>query len=160
MNCKNTETDSLSYIERKLTDNKIVELYEHLQECESCRDGFIMNYAIYTAISQLEHGEDFSDNYRLEAEQHLRSDYQRIVRKRHLTRFYRFVVLVLLVGTGIFLGITTSNSYLPNHLPEGQESSFRLEYYGIPEEFDPVEHAIKEYNSEMIQQIREHHTGE
>ena len=157
MVCKNIEKCSLDFIMNRLSDDGILELERHIAGCPKCEEAFAMNYAIYTAISQLEQDEDFSDNYHTEAMERLSGRAAVILRHRKGMRIFRAFSLIFIMVIGILLGFTNSDTFRRSRLPSGSPSSFGLGFYGISEEKDPVNLAIRDYNSEMISWLHNTH---
>lgn len=155
MNCKEAKSLIQPYIEHRLPEGKLPQFLEHMETCKDCLDDLQVQYAICTAIDQLNRGEDFSDDYNTEVLQGLARERAHLLRHGRKLRFLRVVTLLLFLASGLAIGLTNTKNVFRTYLPPTQESSFSLDYYGIDRARDPVYRAIQEYNDEVIARLRE-----
>ena len=57
MNCQETQSNVLNYINRKLDNEEITSFIEHIRECENCRDELEIYYITMIGMQQLDDGE-------------------------------------------------------------------------------------------------------
>lgn len=155
MNCKEAKSLIQPYIDRRLPEGKMPQFLEHMETCKDCLDDLQVQYAICTAIDQLNRGEDFSDDYNTEVLQGLAKERARLLRHSRKMSFLRVVTFLLFLVSGFAIGLTNTKNVFRTYLPPTQESRFSLEYYGIDRARDPVYRAIQKYNDEVIARLRE-----
>ncbi len=155
MDCKEAKSLIEAYIEHKIPAGKLPQFLDHMQQCKTCLDDLQVQYAICTAIEQLNRGEDFSDDYNSEVQRDLAKNRQQLMRHARKIRFLRVVTLLLFVVSGFAIGLTNTKNVFRTYLPSTQESRFSLDYYGIDRSRDPVYQAIQKYNEEVIAKLRE-----
>ncbi len=153
MNCKEAQALFQNYIDGHLPEKILPDFLEHMEECPKCLEDLKVQYAIYTAISQLNSGKDFSDDYGSEVMRKLAGDREFLKRRHRRKLSLRFVSILLCVCAGITIGLSDTKSIVRVYLPDTEESHFSLNYYGIDKGRDPVYRAIKFYNEEVIRQL-------
>lgn len=153
MNCKEAQALFQNYIDGQFPEKYLPEFLDHMEQCPKCLEDFKVQYAIYTAINQLNNGKDFSDDYDSEVMNKLAADREFLKRKHRRKLSLRFVSLLLFLCAGITIGFNDTKSIVRMYLPDTEESHFSLNHYGIDKNRDPVYRAIKNYNDDVIRQL-------
>lgn len=160
VSCAEMQEMVIQYIENRLPESELVAFLNHIENCPSCKEDLMVNYSILTAIEQLSNDEDFSDSYVDEMEAKLSNSRLGILRGKRKMHRLRFLCLALMLCCGFVIGLSSAKDPVRYYLPEESESTFRLNYYGIPEGYDPVYDTLIEYNDEVIAKLRELNKGE
>ena len=72
MDCRSCKKCTELYIDGLLPQNLIVAYTDHLASCPECTEDLHINYAILTALRQLNEGQDLSDNFATEVDNKLK----------------------------------------------------------------------------------------
>lgn len=59
MDCTNTQQQIISYINRSLDEDEMLNFLEHIEECEDCRNELEIYYMLYMGYNRLE---DFDEH--------------------------------------------------------------------------------------------------
>ena len=155
MNCHECQKLTKLFIDDMLSQQQFPEYKLHIDSCSSCKDDLYTNYAIITALKEVNEGIDLSGNYAAEVEQKL-FRFEKGVRKSRTLRIWRRVLatLIILFFTCVF-SIMTPEEEKFAFLPEGEDSCFSLQFEGVPKHMDPVRKAIYQYNDEVIEGLRQ-----
>ncbi len=158
ISCAEAQEMANLYIENKLPENRLPLFLKHIETCASCKEDLMVNYSILTAIEQLSNGEDFSESYVNEMESRLTNSKLSIVRGKKKIHRLRIVCLVLFLVCGFVIGLSSVKDPVRYYLPDGADSSLKLDYYGIPEEYDAVYQTLIEYNDRVIEKLNQKST--
>ena len=160
LTCKQAQKMIDGFVSNSLSEEDRDAFIFHVHKCHECMDELKINYSILTALKQLDEGEDLSDNYDREVEQKINS----YVDKKHFHKIAFVVsmiaVFVFSVSMGMFL---TSTSTVYNDVvysSNEENTTVSLNYDGVPDEMDPVDKAIAEYNADAINYIHTLDDGE
>lgn len=155
MNCKEVQLLLQPYIEGHLPEEKLPDFLAHIEECPKCREDLKVFYAIFTAINQLNQGDNFSDDYSFEINEKLTKDRNRLIKRHRHVHWLRRIAFVLFLAVGFTIGLNDTKSIVKTYLPSSQESHFSLGYYGMDRSRDPVYRGIRKYNAAVIEKLHE-----
>ncbi|MCR5532022.1 MAG: hypothetical protein K6F26_09260 [Lachnospiraceae bacterium] len=154
MDCTTCQECTKQYIEGQLPQNRILEYCAHLEECSACREDLYINYAIVTALKQLNDGEELSADYVKEVDTGLAQAKARIHRGARLRVYRRLFIALEILGIAGAMALFPQREKGYAYLPEEEESRIVIEAYGVPTYMDPVIQGIYRYNDDVIACIR------
>lgn len=155
MNCRECQNLTNLYLNDELPLPMFPDYRAHLDECPKCKEDLYINYAINTAIYQLNHEQELSSDFVKEVENRLNATANHIAKNKRKRFFRRFFIVLELIGITALFCLFTPEEKGYAYKPEGKESFIAIEHYGVPSYMDPVLQGIYRYNDEMIQKIRE-----
>ena len=155
MDCRSCKKCTELYIDGLLPQNLIVAYTDHLASCPECTEDLHINYAILTALRQLNEGQDLSDNFATEVDNKLKVARFKIRREARLKVYRRVFIFFEIVGLALAFSIFTPKEKTYAFLPDDAESKVVISFYGIPGYMDPVLKGIYKYNDEVLAAIKE-----
>ena len=155
MNCRDCQNLTSVYLSNELPLSAFPEYRAHIESCDKCKEDLYINYAINTALRQLNNDEDLSSDFAKEVENRLKSTSNLILRKKRRRIFSRICIVLELIGFTFLFCYFTPEEKCYAFKPEGEESQIQIAHYGVPSYMDPVLQGIYRYNDDMIQKIRE-----
>ncbi|MBO4669086.1 MAG: hypothetical protein J5648_03825 [Lachnospiraceae bacterium] len=155
MDCRSCKKCTELYIDGQLPQNRIVAYTDHLASCPECTEDLHINYAILTALRQLNEGQDLSDNFATEVDNKLKVARFKIRREARLKVYRRVFIFFEIVGLALAFSIFTPKEKTYAFLPDDAESKVVISFYGIPGYMDPVLKGIYKYNDEVLAAIKE-----
>ena len=126
-----------------------------LANCPECTEDLHINYAILTALRQLNEGQDLSDNFAKEVDNKLKVARYKIRREARLKVYRRIFIFFEIVGLALAFAIFTPKEKNYAFLPDDEESKIVITFYGIPGYMDPVLKGIYRYNDDVLAAIKE-----
>ena len=155
MDCRSCKKCTELYIDGQLPQNRIVAYTDHLASCPECTEDLHINYAILTALRQLNEGQDLSDNFATEVDNKLKVARFKIRREARLKVYRRVLIFFEIVGLALAFSIFTPKEKTYAFLPDDAQSKVVISFYGIPGYMDPVLKGIYKYNDEVLAAIKE-----
>ena len=155
MDCRACKKCTELYIDGRLPQNRIVAYTDHLASCPECTEDLHINYAIQTALRQLNEGQDLSDNFATEVDNKLKVARFKIRREARLKIYRRIVIFFEIVGLALAFSIFTPKQKNYAFLPDEEDSRIVITFYGIPGHMDPVLKGIYRYNDDVLAALNE-----
>lgn len=160
MDCTKCQECTKSFIDGTLPDNMIIEYYDHIEHCPSCKEDLVINYAIINALRSLNENRDLSSDFVKEVDDKLTASRNRIIHEAKAKRFRRIFAALEIICIMVFASVFPPIEKTYAFLPEESEDRIVLEINGVPSYMDPVLQAIYRYNSDVIRMLEEQKKAE
>ncbi len=155
MDCKEARMHSKSYLLHELPEEIMGPYIDHIQNCTECKDELLTDYSITTALKQLSANEDFYDNYYLQLENKLKRSETYVKKRKQKFVMKTIGAAIMFCIIGCFITTRKEPVYY-RFLPENtRKESLAINFYGVPKASDPIRNTILEYNSQVIDKIRQ-----
>ncbi|MDO5147161.1 MAG: zf-HC2 domain-containing protein [Eubacteriales bacterium] len=105
MNCQETQSNIMNYINDRLSQEETKEFLSHVRSCPDCWDELEINYILFVGMRQLDDGEVLSADFQEKLREDIEGRYLQIKREEEWQRGFRVAVFAFVFSFFLwFLG--------------------------------------------------------
>ncbi|MDD5934107.1 MAG: zf-HC2 domain-containing protein [Clostridiales bacterium] len=144
MTCLEAQSHITAFINDQLDMATLEQFLDHVNHCSDCREELEVYYTLLTAMRLLDEDKELANQFSQELENKLKNSADKIRKTKNARVRKRFYFLFVTIGFIIFSSISVTKKVLT--IPEPEKPAYRLEYIGIPKQYDPVALFIAKYD--------------
>ncbi len=103
MNCLETQSKIMAFIENKLPDDELREFIKHVRSCKNCYEELDIYYTLIVGMKQLDESDNISTDFKNALDRHLDEEMNRLTTVKRIANSTILVVIALVVAGLIWL---------------------------------------------------------
>lgn len=136
MNCKETQSLIMSYINEQLDIEQLEKFIQHIETCNECKEELEVYYTLLTSMKQLDEDKNLSGNFHNEFIKSLHKSEERI-RRAKLNYVRKRVIYVMMC---IAFGIMVNTNTFANQKLRRQEAIMEI----VKQQYDTMNASLKD----------------
>lgn len=144
MTCIKAQSMITPFIDNKLNIKEMEEFLDHVDSCSKCMEELEFNYALLTAMKQLDEDKNLSDDFRLELSGKMKRARDKILHVKYT--YYRkiSILIMIMMLIAFLLGISYTTEIRENK-DYVKESDFHLRKSFDEDRFHELDSKLEEY---------------
>ena len=133
MTCLEAQSNIMTFIDRKLPDDKAEDFVNHMQHCKSCREELEIYYTLIVGMRKLDGGEELPKNFKMELDTELKRAIGRVRKvKRFKVSTFSIFFIAAIIGLIFYYGNILTRVYDHEQflIKEAQGPSYFFDFFG------------------------------
>ena len=157
MNCLETQSKIVAFIEDKLSDDETVEFVRHIRSCNNCAEELEIYYTLLVGMKQLDEDQELSSNFKECMEEKLNLDYKRVKNRRRVKGSTAFIIsaAILIIGFFGFESYKSAQYQIQQEAIKQAQSEFYYEDYFGEAMFHTSDYEMFHFEEYVVEETKE-----